>query len=466
MSIRDNENREMVQQAADPGSSSGNPRTVLMFAYYFPPCVCWPTSAARAANFARYLPEFGWRTIVVTRDLTTAPCKCETPSRGPSLHAVDDSEQVDPIAVPVSLESSHLLKRRDQLARSKLTGPIRPLVTLLRKSLTAMIVTTGRSDTWIPTGIRAGERVLERSTIDAVWTTSGPLESISIGQHFARGYRLPWVADLRDSVSHLAGSMPDSLAEYLRRRSFAFRLRNATRVVEVTPQERERDRRWLSNNVDVIPSGFDPADWDIIHKASAARRPEPRRGTSIAYTGRVYRSQDPTPFFLGVRHFTKSRNEATNLRIDYYGSSGSEFTAAAAACGVADFVRDHGVVSIHRARTAMAQADVLLLLSHRGVSGTPGGKFYEYLASGTPILVVPAGDEYIDGTLATTGTGLAASTPEEVRHALEKLLFSPLDPAPDFAARTRMFGWPSRAESLATLLNEAVQTATSEPSHR
>ena len=40
-------------------------RSVIMFAYYFPPCVCWPTASARAEGLAAGLTEHGWAPIVV-----------------------------------------------------------------------------------------------------------------------------------------------------------------------------------------------------------------------------------------------------------------------------------------------------------------------------------------------------------------------------------------------------------------
>ena len=49
-----------------------------MFAYYFPPCACWPTASMRAEGLAKGLTNEGWDPIVVTR---SNGCAC-LPSGG------------------------------------------------------------------------------------------------------------------------------------------------------------------------------------------------------------------------------------------------------------------------------------------------------------------------------------------------------------------------------------------------
>ena len=43
------------------------PKTLLFLAYFYPPTRHYEIAGQRPANFANYLPEFGWRTVVVTR---------------------------------------------------------------------------------------------------------------------------------------------------------------------------------------------------------------------------------------------------------------------------------------------------------------------------------------------------------------------------------------------------------------
>ena len=76
---------------------------------------------------------------------------------------------------------------------------------------------------------------------------------------------------------------------------------------------------------------------------------------------------------------------------------------------------------VTEARTLMCEADLLLLLCpSNGSSGVPGGKLYEYLAAGPPILAVPATDEFVEGILRETNAGDVASTPEDVAQVLAR----------------------------------------------
>ena len=68
----------------------GRGRTLLMFAYYFPPCTCWPTASERSLGFATGLSELGWRPVIVTREVVDAGCACG-PFPTPTGSSTEDS---------------------------------------------------------------------------------------------------------------------------------------------------------------------------------------------------------------------------------------------------------------------------------------------------------------------------------------------------------------------------------------
>jgi hypothetical protein len=114
----------------------------------------------------------------------------------------------------------------------------------------------------------------------------------------------------------------------------------------------------------------------------------------------------------------------------------------------------------------MMRADLLLLLippSREG--GIPGGKLYEYLAAGPPILAVHGTDRFVMQTLNDVGAGDGASTPEAIADALARRyddwrrgrsVRRPL-------AGLEAFTWSARAERLAGIIDSVTATRAGDP---
>lgn len=431
-------------------------RIVFMFAYYFPPCTCYPTASARAAGLARHLPAFGWDPVVITRDFGAMPCRCQRDqadrspaTTGPNIEGVS--------TVRVGVRKSRLRSARDALALHQSGNSIRPLRVFLRRTASAILSVTDHHDTWVEDATGAGTDLMSSVIPDAIWTTSGPHRSIRIGRQFARQWQVPWIADLRDAISRLPNSDTKlAVPSYLRRRRFLVDLKDAATLVEVTPQEGVRDRRWLPRAAfEVIPSGFDADGWAAVHRSATRESERLADRYVIAYTGHIVPKQDPGLFFKGLRRFVDIVSNDLEVRVDYFGPSGVAFGEAARTANLQALIRDHGKVSAERARVAMAEADTVVLLTYPGVSGIPGGKLYDYLASTTPILVVPGGDEYVAELISQSSAGLEASTPEEICNALQALMDAPdHDRDAIFAQRAKAHGWEDRARRLARILDE------------
>jgi glycosyltransferase involved in cell wall biosynthesis len=144
------------------------------------------------------------------------------------------------------------------------------------------------------------------------------------------------------------------------------------------------------------------------------------------------------------------------LSITYLGPHGRTFLRVAEAAGCGDLVVDRGTVPPEEARRLMTGADLLLLLvpwTREG--GIPGGKLYEFLASGSPILAVQGRDPYVHEVLADAGVADEASTAEAVAEILRRRL----DAWGAGRAERRAvdgldaYHWTSRARELAALLS-------------
>ena len=148
-----------------------------MFAYYFPPCNCWPTASERSLGFAKGLRKLGWHPVVITRSLASGLCRCEA-----------DPQQSDPYR-GFPEDSVHVVTLRPRSAgpeprqEANAMGRFRSRARLYRRSVAGPKHRETSSD-WVARAIEEGEAIIADQGVDAVWTTSGPASSVTIGNHF------------------------------------------------------------------------------------------------------------------------------------------------------------------------------------------------------------------------------------------------------------------------------------------
>jgi len=430
---------------------------VLMVAYYFPPCRCWPTASARAAGLAAGLRYRGWVSVVLTR---ANGCPCLEQDRSDGMPAIVPAADV----IRVGVRPSRLVRLRSALTESspRWIGPVR---LTWRKMVTAALLLSERSDDWVSVAVSEGQRVIAERDLNVIWTTSGPYRSIVIGRRLRGVTGLPWIADLRDSVSKRrdwAGGSVHGWMRWIQRWRRFPALRAAEAISCVTPQEAAIDAVNLRRPVHVIPSGFDEAEWRHLRKLTHGAR---RDGSAfrVLYAGTLYPGlREPDRFLDGVARYVAQGGDPATLRVTYLGPSGDVLVSAAERFGVRELIEDRGSVRPREARQAMIEADLLLaIVSSNGESGVPGGKFYEYLAAGRPILAVPGTDEYVNGVLASTGAGRWASDPAEIASVLRLYVEGwrtgrtqrrPLEEVLDHS-------WSARARELADLLDAVTGSA-------
>ena len=242
---------------------------------------------------------------------------------------------------------------------------------------------------------------------------------------------------MRDSIAReraWVGLLARVAGRSQRRRWFRA-LKKASAVVDVTPQEAEIDSTALGRAVHSIPAGFDLTVWESLRASDDSRRSSHPR-FSILYAGAFYgdRVEVGDLFFEGLRRFVDSESQPPVISCTYVGPHGIQFLQAAGKHECRDIAEDGGLVSPARARVMMTRADLLLLLAPpTREGGMPGGKLYEYLAAGPPILAVDGTDPYVMQMLRDTGGGEGASSPDEIaeraRAPLRELAAGSCDPA-------------------------------------
>jgi len=376
--------------------------SVLIIAYEFPPSA--GGGVQRVMKLARYLPDAGWRPMV----LTATP----VPGRPTDPALSDEVAGVRVLALPHrnagALVASALapLKRVRprrgtrshalELSGTGGTATASPFSTrIVRRFMLDSAVPWSRA---VPA---AAKRLHAEVGFDVVFASGPPHSALIAGRRVAADLKLPFVVDLRDPWGANPGyRWPDSAAQDARSLAAeADVLRAADLVIAVSEPIAGQAESAGARRVVVIPNGFDPID---LPSWSPAAGP-----LCIAFMGRFYATTDPTPF-LDALALVKARGSAAqDARLEVVGQLAEPLVDAVASRGLADRVAMHGFRPHREALEVVARSDAgLVVIAERpGAESIYSGKLFEYLGMGVPILLCGPTTGVAASLVAEAGAG-------------------------------------------------------------
>ena len=367
-----------------------NPSVILLITYSFPPV--GGTGVIRAANLARYLPEEG-----IHLDVLTARNASAVGNDAAFLKDIPDTVTVHRT---VTLDLPFGIKKRikNLIAGNKppasQTAAAKPNV--IKKAIQD-ILQPDPQVTWLPVLTRAARRIVRKRDIDLVLITVPPFSSLLLVSKLRKefpdlaivvDFRDEWISTTFDLVSFLFGSTERS--RNLASRVEASAVTNATTVVAVTePARREIQSRYPhepDSKFHLIPNGFDATR---LQRFESLSRLNPDGKIIVTYVGTVYASTEPTTVVQALKSLPPEVKLRFKLR--FIGRI-EERRYREALLQLGDMVELKGYMPQHEALATMNETDYALLINHDPLN--VGGKFYDYVGGGKPILgaVHPEGE--------------------------------------------------------------------------
>ncbi|MFN2399750.1 MAG: hypothetical protein ABR543_14105 [Gemmatimonadaceae bacterium] len=399
-------------------------RTVLIFTHECAP-FHRPEStvgAQRPAQFAKYLPQFGWRALVICCDASRRGSGCEESLEQNVRAAAEHADPHESLIVPTaSLAWNGVLDRswRALLPREGRNSRTRDV---LRKPLTTAKLFTGDySQSWQPCARRAAKVIASSVQVHACVGEHSPDAGIFLARWFSHTYGVPWIADFRDPVLQPLNPVMRRVYTPIVRRLVS----SAAALVNVTPYWSELDSRLFGRPVTTIPNGFDPEEF------AHAKADVSETHFVIAYTGNIWAEMRPETFFAGLAELRGllSIDDFRSVLFRYRGLSHERVAELAERAGVTEVVESKPFVPREQSLGILKGAQCLLLLSIADAPsrdiylrrGIYPGKTFEYFGAQRPILCVPGDHGQLDALLTTTRTGVSLRTPREVAVHIAKL---------------------------------------------
>lgn len=355
-------------------------RSVLMISRYFPPM--FDVGGKRAYRFARYLPEFGWRAVVLTGRIPSERPSDVTPLRlGPETRVERRYEPAwfrEPrgrpsdgtIATPVKSASTNAPARRRKL----LGFPVGPELVLA------------------PHVIREAVKLGRAERVDAVFATSSPYAVLVEGLRVARSLARPLCLDLRDPwtlnfFQQGRARWAAALDRRIERRLFEQADRVILNCETTLAAYRELYPHLPVERLAAIRNAFDADE----RPATPAAPSGPIR---LLHFGNCYGPRRLDTVLRAIAEVRRRNPDAPPIVLENLGRVGTADLELAAELGLADaFV--HGVfVPLAEGLARLAAADLALLVAYGEETLYIPAKLYDYLLARAPIAcIAPPGEE-------------------------------------------------------------------------
>jgi glycosyltransferase involved in cell wall biosynthesis len=361
-------------------------KKVLIVTYYWPPL--GGSGVQRWLKFVKYLDQAGWETFVLTP---------ENPSfsvSDPSL-ASDIPPNTEVLRLPIWEPYDAFFKLSGLFGKKK--PGTTDMIAAGKKSFFQRVSGWVRGNVFIPDPrmfwVKPASSFLndfvKSNGIDKIITTGPPHSIHLIGLRLKKkNPQLKWIADFRDPWSEWDLLDTLSLTDFARRKHRSLErqvLQMADRVITIAPYHVKRFESSGGRKVDLVTNGFDTDDFDQVKKVRTAK-------FTIRHTGVVDELRDPRPFMMALKKVVLENSEMSgNVIVEFIGSVNSSFRNFIANDTVLKpLVKFTSTVPHKELLQLYGQTDLLLLvLAHTALApGNLPGKFFEYLASGIPILAV------------------------------------------------------------------------------
>lgn len=422
-------------------------KTVLIVSRFFPPM--FDVGGKRAWRFAKYLPEHGWRAVVIT-------------DRPPTDRPHDDSIDI-PDSAEIVREYYPAWWSRPKNAGSDgtIAAPIEkrrraPLTWLARVSRQARMP-VGDDVVLTPRFARLARGIARRAGASAIFATSAPYSALVFGSAASRATGLPLCLDLRDpwSLNFFQQDKPAWVrrAEELIEEKLLGAADRVTFTSESTAAAYRARYPAIGDHIACITNSFDPAQ-----RPAPAPRADDR--FTIVHFGNVYGRRTLAPVLRGLGALRRRAPPGSErIQIVNLGRITREDLELAAELGVAGQLSSRPFVPYEEGLGILASADVQLLLGYADETLFLPAKLFDYLMTGAPILCI-APDSELTRIVSETGAG-ASCDPADVA-GIERALERAISPAGLRAGQTldpqavSRFSARHTSKQLADLLDSMV----------
>jgi glycosyltransferase involved in cell wall biosynthesis len=403
-------------------------KKLLVISRAFPPST--EVGGQRIARFCKYLRESGWTPVVLTASNADFP-------------GTDESFPLDPgievHRIPANKNPLHRLaqwKRKLTRTSPKPNASAPPtssasgrngvgsLRSVLYKWVYPAFMSPDESIWWYSPAVLAGRKLLKEQSFGAVFSSAPPWTSHLVARTLSTIAELPWIADFRDPWTAAIATAHDYKAQFWKERERGMERRCITSAKCIICNTEPIRQALLSQYRAQDPKRFITITNGYDHLPLSAATDTSRQLKQIVHLGSIYEGRDNLSFFDAVEKIVNGEfGEVPAFRVRLIGATRPGFSDAITG-RYPELVRGQ-ILELQRAvpwveaQQIMAAADILLILQGVYSLQVPA-KFYDYLATGKPILAVGKPGA-LSELVSATSSGVSAD-PDDVNAVAQSLI--------------------------------------------
>ncbi|MBI4723287.1 MAG: glycosyltransferase [Candidatus Stahlbacteria bacterium] len=364
-------------------------KRVLVIAYYFPPLGMG--GVRRVVNFCKYLPNFGFKPIVMTvKDIA---------------YFAQDNELAKEIRCPVyrsnSLDPLRLMKILS--TGTKDFGFVRAKY----QGVGNFLFLPDNKIGWLSFGVKLGLKLIRQNKIDIIFATAPPYTGLVMGWLLKKISGLPLVIEFRDPWPYFP--YPTCVHKWIGNRLKNKVIADADAIISVnehiklsllseyrrqktgdrrqeTEDRRQEtgDRRQKTGDrkIEVIPPGYSPDDFP-----KSFERNKPKDKFTILYTGAFIPPRTPLYFLKAISTLiTNGQIKMSDIRVEIIGFCDEKVKSIANDLNLAEVVSFKPYQTHKYCLERIIATDILWIMMDEMETGASTGKIGEYLGAGRPIL--------------------------------------------------------------------------------
>ncbi len=361
-------------------------KSLLIITYYWPPASS--PGVYRFLKFCKYLPDFGWRPVVLTVRNGSYP------AYDPSL-LKEIPEGLKVYKTP-TIEPFALFNRLSGKKGKSVPVEITPSKT--NTSLLNRLMFWIRANWFIPDArigwkwfaVNAAIKIIQSEKIDAVISTGPPHSTHLTGLALKKKTGIPWIADFRDPWTNIFYNehfprTPRTIEKDKKLEDTVAATADAVVVISngLNKEFRERARR-----IETIHNGFDTIDMPCRTNEKTPR-------FVMTYIGNMPANRNIPMVWQALAELKNElKNFSKNFTLMLIGSIDQTAIDDLQAAGIGDIINIRSYIPHDEAVRIMSNTNMLYFMINQAKNNSLiiTGKLFEYLASCAPMVSVGPAD--------------------------------------------------------------------------
>jgi len=363
-------------------------KKVLIISYYWPPA--GGPGSQRAVKFAKYLPQFGWRPVILTvknGEFAYLDHSLEKET-GPDC-VIYHSTTFEPFIFYKKLTGK---KPTTALPVGQLTQKTDHITEKMFRWLRTQLFVPDARAGWIFPGYLRAKKIIRQEKIQAVFSSSPPHSLQLMAYLVKKEFKLPWVADFRDpwtDIQYYKVSQRSVFTRILDQYFENLVLREADSITTVSRSIGKSFQEKVSLGLQkektvVIPNGWDPDEFQEDSKPDSIK-------FDILHTGNLNATQNPMVLWKSLQSLlNKVPGMGTEVRLRFIGRIHESILKSIEAHGLTAITEKIPFLPHQQVIREISKASLLLSVvpDVPDNNGIVMSKNFEYIGSGLPIMVI------------------------------------------------------------------------------